>query len=184
MAEHEFLNHCRFRITHSYKYVHILILPPFSYTVMDSESTSSTNNKKDEPEKLRLFFNDESDPAIPVNIDEAREAYKLLLERPPKSFGIETTLTRHIKRLLIVALRKFFRTPYLHLTPSSSSHAAAMLPSDRYIAQLEILNPLPGKESDKVQQWMVNLFATLYACPLITDPLHFEVCIHNISPDI
>uniref|UniRef100_A0A158QCF5 HECT-type E3 ubiquitin transferase n=1 Tax=Hymenolepis diminuta TaxID=6216 RepID=A0A158QCF5_HYMDI len=142
--------------------------------VMDSESTPSTNNKKDEPEKLRLFFNDESDPAIPVNIDEAREAYKLLLERPPKSFEIETTLTRHIMRLLIVALRKFFRAPYLHLPSSSSSHAAAMLPSDPYIAQLEILNPLPGKESDKVQQWMVNLFATLYACPLITDPLHFE----------
>lgn len=142
--------------------------------VMDSESTPITNNTKEEPEKLRLFLNEDSDPAIPVNIDEARQTYKLLLERPPKSFDIETTLTRHIKRLLIVALRKFFRTPYSHLPPSSSSHASTILPPDPYIAQLEVLNPPPGKESDKVQQRMVNLFATLYACPLITDPLHFE----------
>ncbi|VDO00024.1 unnamed protein product [Rodentolepis nana] len=144
---------------------------------MDSESTPIVNNTKEEPEKLLLFLNEDSDPAIPVNIDEARKAYKLLLERPPKSFDIETTLSRHIKRLLIVVLRKFFRSPYSHLPPSSSSHASAVLTPDPYIAQLEVLNPPPGKESDRVQQRVVNLFATLYACPLITDPLHFELTV-------
>ncbi|KAL5967775.1 Ubiquitin-protein ligase E3A, partial [Taenia solium] len=113
------------------------------------------------------FLNAESDPAVPVDIDEAREAYKLLLERPPKTLGIEGTLAHLIRRQLIVTLRRSFR-----IYPFPSSGAS----TDPYLALLEELHPLPGGEADKFQQRMVNLFATIYACPLVTDPLHFEVC--------
>ncbi|VDK23407.1 unnamed protein product, partial [Taenia asiatica] len=111
------------------------------------------------------FLNAESDPAVPVDIDEAREAYKLLLERPPKTLGIEGTLAHLIRRQLIVTLRRSFR-----IYPFPSSGAS----TDPYLALLEELHPLPGGEADKFQQRMVNLFATIYACPLVTDPLHFE----------
>ncbi|KAL5109862.1 Ubiquitin-protein ligase E3A [Taenia crassiceps] len=111
------------------------------------------------------FLNAESDPAVPVDIDEAREAYKLLLERPPKTLGIEGTLAHLIRRQLIVTLRRSFR-----IYPFPSSGAS----TDPYLALLEELDPLPGGEADKLQQRMVNLFATIYACPLVTDPLHFE----------
>lgn len=141
------------------------------------------SDKPEGPEKIRLFLNEDTDPAIPVNIDEARQAYKLLMERPPTTFGIESVLTRHIKRLVIVTLRKLLHPPYSSHLPgaSSSTSSSSNVAAEPYIAQMEVLNPPPGKESDKVQQRMVNLFATLYACPLITDPLHFEVRVCSFS---
>ncbi|KAM7538227.1 hypothetical protein Aperf_G00000065623 [Anoplocephala perfoliata] len=138
-----------------------------SLEVMESETTHKQEASKSQ--NLQLFLNSDSDPVLPVNIDEARKAYKLLLERPPKSFDIEAILARLIKHLLIITLRRFFR-PY-SLPPSSSTSGIS---SEPYMAQLEVVNPLPGKESDRLQQRIVNLFATIYACPLITDPLYFE----------
>lgn len=131
----------------------------------ESSSTSLRKSKSD-PRNFPLFLNDESDPAVLLNIDDAREAYKLILERPPKILHMEGMLSHLIRKQLIVTLRKFFR---IYPLPSSDSNR------DPYMSLLEDVNPSPGGEADKLQLRLVNLFATIYACPLVTDPLHFEV---------
>ncbi|VDD80005.1 unnamed protein product [Mesocestoides corti] len=112
------------------------------------------------------FLNDDSYPALPVDIEEARATYKLLLERLPKTLEMESTLSHLLRRQLIVTLRRIFR---IYPFPSSSGTSR-----DAYLALLEETNPTVGGEADRIQQRMVNLFATIYACPLVTDPLHFE----------
>lgn len=153
--------------------VEMLSLPATSSFLSHYKSVSATESARTHKRKsgsdsnaFPPFLNTESDPAVPVDIDEAREAYNLLLERPPKTVNIEDTLAHLIRRQLIVTLRRCFR---IYPFPSSSGAS-----TDPYLALLEELNPSPDGEADKLQQRMVNLFATIYACPLVTDPLHFE----------
>ncbi|VDN14973.1 unnamed protein product [Dibothriocephalus latus] len=92
--------------------------------------------------------------AVPVNIIEVQKAYKLLLDLPQEA-DIIALLSKTIPRFVLTKLR---------ITFNSNPPASLLLE-----------NPDPLSQEADMQQRAVNVFVILFACPLVTDPLYFEV---------
>ncbi|VEL19835.1 unnamed protein product [Protopolystoma xenopodis] len=95
-----------------------------------------------------------------VCLRDVSQAYALLFALPERAHVI-TTLIRTIQRLVLAGLR--------HLLVMQQSPA------------LRDSNAEPGTDAFRRQQRLVNVFIILFACPLVTNPLHFEVIIHFLN---
>lgn len=93
-----------------------------------------------------------------MDIAETLKAYRLLLSLPYEA-GVVKCLTINIGRFVSTRLR-----PMLADLKVSPLRVA-----------LEVEKPEVDSKEEHIQLGLVNVFLILYACPLVTDPLYFEV---------
>lgn len=112
-----------------------------------------------------------------MDIEVAREAFRLMLEKPPKEAGILELVSLRLHLLLVMPLRAILLNPSVNAALSGGGLSS---PTDPTYEMLAVAKPSPASEADDMQQRMVNVFAVIYACPLVTDPLYFEVRVSRI----